>query len=99
MAEGSENDLQSVRRILAGHCNANAYEGRDVLREEIQRSPAPKYAASFRRGVAHTFAHHLICPDELAYLTGFEFESDEPAHAWLQELWDELFGDKPRQQN
>src|SRR3981081_1864998 len=93
MAESIEDDLETLKRILAGYCNANAYEGRDMLREEIHHSPAPKYAAPFRRGLAHALAHRLIGSHELEYLTGFGFESDDKAQAWLQELWKELFSD------
>lgn len=95
MPESTEDDLRTVKRILASYCDANAYEGRDLLREEVHRSPAPRYTMPFRRGLAHVLAHRLIRADELTDLTGFAFESDDEAQTWLRDLWGELFNNSP----
>jgi hypothetical protein len=86
-----DDDLATMRRILASYFNIDVGDGLDSLRKDAGREPPPPYLAKFRRGLDRTLRDHLITHEELEDLTHRAFDTDEEARAFLQRIWDEVF--------
>lgn len=86
-----DDDLVTMRRILASYFNVDVGDGVDSLKEDAGRMPPPPYVPKLRRGLERTLRDRLITHDELEDLTHRAFDTDEEARAFLQRIWDEVF--------
>lgn len=87
-----DDDLATTRRILASYVNVDLGDGLDSLRKDAGHEPPPPYLPTFRRGLERTLGDGLMTHDELEDLTHRAFDTDEEARAFLQRIWDEVFG-------
>jgi hypothetical protein len=87
-----DDDLTTMRRILASYFNVDVGDGLDSLKEDAGRMPPPPYVPKFRRGLERTLRDDLITHDELEDLTHRAFDTDQEARAFLRRIWDEVFG-------
>jgi hypothetical protein len=92
VTQASAEDLDEVRQVLAAYFNVDVGDGMDMLRVDAARVPPPPYIGMLRRGLEQVLRRDLISRDELVDLTNRAFDTDEEARAFLQRIWDEVFG-------
>jgi hypothetical protein len=92
MTQSTFDDLEEVRQVLGAYFNVDVGDGTEVLKADAARIPPPPYVEMFRRGLERVLRDDLIGRQELVDLTHQAFDSDEEARAFLQEIWDEVFG-------
>jgi hypothetical protein len=92
VTQPSADDLDEVGQVLGSYFNVDVGDGVEMLKRDAARVPPPPYIGMFRRGLEHVLRHELISHMELEDLTHRAFDSDEEARAFLQRIWDEVFG-------
>jgi hypothetical protein len=82
---------QPLRDILRRYCNVEAPEARCALGAMLARPGSARRAALFREQLERAMRDPDLTPPPYEALTGEAFDSPQAVHAWLQQLWNELY--------
>jgi hypothetical protein len=90
----TDGDLDELKQILAAYGNVEVPSGFQELKRDAGRQPTPRFVEHLRRGLAHVLEHRSLTPRQLEDLTDRAFDSQDEVQAWLQEMWDTVFGEE-----